>query len=192
MDLTDLLDRCRRGDELAWEVLVRRYQARVYGLALHYMRNAEEARDMAQEIFVRIYEKLDSFRDDGTFLPWMLRVGRNVCIDHLRRAKVRPADSGVPVEDGPELPDAGPTPEEAWMSDSRKRLVYKALERLKEPYREVILLKEIQGLKMEEIAAMLRVPLGTIKSRSNRARIELARAVLELSLPTGESTTSTT
>ncbi len=188
MDLSDLLERCRRGDELAWEVLVRRYQARVYGLAFHYVRNAEEARDVAQEIFVRLYEKLESFRDYGTFLPWMLRVGRNVCIDRLRRAKVRPADSGVPVEDGPELPDAGPTPEEAWIEGSRKRLLYEALRKLKEPYREVILLKEIQGLRLEEIATMLGLPLGTIKSRSNRARIELARAVLELSPPSSAGT----
>ena len=188
MDLTDLLERCRRGDELAWEVLVRRYQARVYGLAFHFVRNTEEARDLAQDIFVRLYEKLGTFRDEGTFLPWLLRVGRNVCIDHLRRAKARPADSGIPVEDGPDLHDAGPTPEEAWMNDTRKQLVHRALRTLKEPYREVILLKEIQGLKMEEIATMLRLPLGTIKSRSNRARIELARVVLEMSPPKSADT----
>ena len=144
MELADLLDRCRRGDELAWEALVRRYQARIYGLAYHYLRDPEEARDVAQEIFVRVYRKLGSYRDEqSTFLPWMLRVGRNVCIDHLRRAKARPADSGQPLEDAPEIIDPGPTPERTMESDSSKQLVDRALQRLSGASREIILLKEI-------------------------------------------------
>ena len=130
MELADLLDRCRRGDELAWEALVRRYQARVYGLAYHYLRDPEEARDVAQEIFVRVYRKLGSYHDENaTFLPWMLRVGRNVCIDHLRRAKSRPADSGQPLDDAPEIIDPAPTPERAWEADVSKQLVHRALQR---------------------------------------------------------------
>jgi len=180
MDLTDLIERCRRGDQLAWEALVRRYQGRVYGLAMSYMRNAEEARDAAQEIFVRVYAKLDSFRDQETFLPWLLRLGRNVCIDLLRRAKARPAESGAPLDEAPDIIDARANPEGSAEDAERKRLVYRALDRLSDPYREMILLKEIQGLKLEEIASMLELPVGTVKSRSNRARIELARAVLEI------------
>jgi RNA polymerase sigma-70 factor (ECF subfamily) len=180
MELTDLLQRCRQGDGLAWEALVRRYQARVYGLAMSYMRNAEEARDAAQEIFVRVYNKLDTFREQETFLPWLLRLGRNVCIDQLRRAKARPADAGAALDDVPDFADSRGTPEEAAETQSRQRLVYRALDKLSEPYREMILLKEIQGLKLEEISSMLDIPVGTVKSRSNRARIELARAVLEI------------
>ena len=184
MELADLLDRCRQGDELAWEALVRRYQARVYGLAYHYLRDPEEARDVAQEIFVRVYRKLGSYRDEhATFLPWMLRVGRNVCIDHLRRAKARPADAGQPLDDAPEIIDPGPTPEGAWEADSSKQLVHRALQRLSGASREIILLKEIQGLRFDEIASMLDIPLGTVKSRSNRARLELARAVMALGGP---------
>jgi RNA polymerase sigma-70 factor (ECF subfamily) len=180
MELSELLNRCRGGDELAWEALVRRYQARVYGLAVHYVRNAEEARDVAQEIFVRIYRKLGSYRDEDAFLPWMLRVGRNVCIDHLRREKVRPSGAGVPIENAPEIADGGPTPEDHWAADDRRQVVHRALRRLSEPSREMILLKEIQGLNLQEIADLLGVPLGTVKSRSSRARIELARKVVEL------------
>lgn len=185
MDLADLLDRCRRGDELAWEALVRRFQARVYGLAFHYVRNAEEARDLAQEIFIRIYRKLGTFRGHGTFLPWMLRLARNVCIDHLRRAKARPPESDLPIDEGAELPETGPTPEQAWAAGSRKRLVYRALQRLNPQNREMIVLKDIEGLKLEEIASLLKLPVGTVKSRSNRARIELARAVLDLTSAPG-------
>jgi RNA polymerase sigma-70 factor (ECF subfamily) len=180
METADLLQRCRRGDQLAWEALVRRYQARVYGLAWHYLRNQEEARDAAQESFVRIYTRLSSFRDTGAFLPWVLRLTRNVCIDHMRRAKARPPASGVPVDEGPELSDTRPTPETQAIASSRRRLLYLALERLSAPYREMILLKEIQGLPLEEIASMLDLPLGTVKSRANRARLELAHAVTRL------------
>ncbi|HET6374004.1 MAG TPA: sigma-70 family RNA polymerase sigma factor [Candidatus Polarisedimenticolia bacterium] len=180
LDLGELLARCRRGDDLAWEALVRRFQARVYGLAFHYVRHAEEARDLAQEIFVRVYRKLDTFREEETFLPWMLRLGRNVCIDHLRRAKARPPATDLTIGEDMFLADTAPTPEAAWMADSRKRLVHRALQMLSEPYREMILLKEIQGLPLEEIASMLNLPLGTVKSRSSRARVELAHAVLAL------------
>ena len=159
------------------------YQARIHGLAFHYVRNPEEARDLAQDIFVRIYNKLETFQGHETFLAWMLRLARNLCIDHLRRLKARPPAHDVPVDDGPELSDPAETPEEAWVAGSRKRLVHRALQKLSEQYREIILLKDIQGLKLEEIASMLELPLGTVKSRSNRARLELARVVLDLNPP---------
>jgi RNA polymerase sigma-70 factor (ECF subfamily) len=187
METAELLQRCRSGDSLAWEALVRRYQARVYGLALSYVRNPEEARDVAQEIFVRIYRKLSSFNDQETFLPWLLRVGRNVCIDHLRRAKARGSDVNSPIEEEQEWAAPGPTPESEAASGESKRLIHAALGRLSETNREMIILKEIQGLKLEEIASLLALPLGTVKSRSNRARLELARAVLALD-PTAGTT----
>jgi len=180
METAELLQRCRSGDSLAWEALVLRYQARVYGLALSYVRNPEEARDVAQEIFVRIYRKLSSFNDQENFLPWLLRVGRNACIDHLRRLKARGSDVNSPIEEDMEWPAPGQSPEAEASSGECRQLVYAALQRLSETNREMIILKEIQGLKLEEIASLLALPLGTVKSRSNRARTELARAVLAL------------
>lgn len=180
MDLRDLLDRCRDGDELAWEALVRTYQGRVYGLAYHYMRDHEAARDLAQEIFVKVYRNLPDLEGHEMFLRWMLRIGRNLCIDHLRRARVRPPAEDLALEEGPELAAGTPGPEESWMADSDRRLVHRALGRLSEKNREMILLKEIQGMNLEEIADLLDLPIGTVKSRSNRARLELARAVVAL------------
>lgn len=180
LDLSSLIERCRRGDDLAWEALVRAYQGRVYGLAYHYVRNAEEARDLAQDVFVRIYRRLHTFEGHETFVSWMLLLARNLCIDHLRRKAARPPASDVAVDDGAPLPDGEPLPDEAFASDRRKRLVHRALGQLSETYREIILLKEIEGLKLEEIAKLLDVPLGTVKSRSARARVELARQVLAL------------
>ncbi len=179
-ELQAILERCRLGDDLAWEALVRRYQSRVYAVALHYVRDATEARDMAQEVFIRVYQRIATLQGHETFLPWLLRVARNVCIDHLRRRKVRPPAVDVPVEDGPELADPKADPHEHWAVEDRKRLVYRALEKMSDQDREIILLKEIQGLDLKEVAEMLGIPVGTVKSRSHRARLHLARIVLTM------------
>jgi RNA polymerase sigma-70 factor (ECF subfamily) len=180
LDLETLLERCRQGDGLAWEALVRRYQNRVYGLALHYMRNEDEARDLAQEIFIRIYRMLDRVGSAETFVPWMLRVGRNLCIDRIRRVRARPPASDLPVEEGFDIASPSGGPEENAARSEKAKLVYEAMGRMSEINREMILLKEIQGLTLGEISEMLSIPLGTAKTRSMRARLELARTVLEL------------
>lgn len=184
-DIESLVERCRQKDELAWEALVRELQGRIYALAFHYVRDPDEARDLAQEVFIRVYNRLDSFRG-GRFLPWILQLARNCCIDRLRRRKARPPAQDVAVEDGMELTDSAPSPEDSWLTDTRKRLVYRALGRMSDQNREMILLKEIQGLNFQEISEMLKIPIGTAKSRSNRARIELARKVVALDPSYGE------
>jgi RNA polymerase sigma-70 factor (ECF subfamily) len=175
MDLSTLLRRCSSGDELAWEALLRQFQARIYGIAYHYVGNAEDARDLAQEVFVRIYQNLAVCPDEEGFLPWIIRITRNVCIDHLRRKNARPPMQDVAAEDLPSLRASGGDPLQAYAEDSRKRLIHRALREMTELNREIILLRDIQGLALEEIASQLQVPIGTVKSRSNRARIELAR-----------------
>lgn len=180
LDTATLVRRCRRGDALAWEALVRAYQGRVYAVAHHYMRNREEARDVAQEIFIRIYRKLETFRGGETFLPWMMKLARNACLDKLRERAARPPSSDIPVDEGPELADASPSPEENSETSARRRLLYRALDGMSEKGREMILLKEIQGLKLEEISDLLDLPVGTVKSRSSRARLELATTLRRL------------
>jgi RNA polymerase sigma-70 factor, ECF subfamily len=179
-DVATLLERCRRGDDLAWEALVRLFQARVYSVAWHYMRNTEDARDAAQEIFVRVYERLGSFHGDQAFLPWVLRLSRNVCIDALRRRKARPRASDVLPDDTERLASAAPTPEETTASRSTRDLLYRAMDRMSDSDREILMLRGIQGLKVEEIATLLKVPIGTVKSRCNRARLDLAARVRRL------------
>ncbi len=186
MDLAMLLERCKAGDELAWEALVRQFQARVFGIAFHYTGNSEDARDLAQEIFVRIYSHLDFCGGEQMFVPWMIRISRNACIDHLRRKKARPTPSDIAVEEMIHLQAPGLNPEEHWISNSRRRLIHLALRKLTALNREVILLREILGLPLEEIASMLDIPLGTVKSRINRARIELAERVRALAVRAGE------
>jgi RNA polymerase sigma-70 factor (ECF subfamily) len=180
LDQTQLIDRCRQGDDQAWEAIVRQYQGRVFAVALHYLRDREEARDTAQDIFVKVYQQLGSLREGDAFLPWLLRLARNSCIDRLRRLKVRTPAVSVPVDDAPHIPAPDLTPEEVSLLGARHGLVYRALGLLSSKNREMILLKDIQELKLEEISKQLALPLGTVKSRSNRARVELAKAVRSL------------
>jgi RNA polymerase sigma-70 factor (ECF subfamily) len=186
MDLAMLLERCKAGDELAWEALVRQFQARVFGIAFHYTGNSEDARDLAQEIFIRIYRHLDLCGDEGMFVPWMIRISRNACIDHLRRKKARPAPVDVAVDEMVHLQAPGLNPEEHSMAEARRQVIHLAFRKLTALNREVILLREILELPLEEIASMLKIPLGTVKSRINRARIELAERVRALAAHTGE------
>ena len=178
LDVATLLKRCRQGDDLAWEALVREFQGRVYAVACHYMRDAEEARDVAQEIFVRIYQRLNSFHADQAFLPWMLRLSRNICIDTLRRRKARPRATEDVFDETVRV--ASTAPREASAAHSARDLLHRAMDRMSDSDREILLLREIQGLKVEEIANLLDIPIGTVKSRCNRARLDLATRVRRL------------
>ncbi len=179
METEILLQRCRRGDELAWEALVRRYQGRIFALAYHYLRDREEARDVAQETFVRIYRGLESFEASGSFTAWAVRVARNCALDRIRHLKARLAPT--PLDDETEARvECGQAPDEPAQESERRDLIERALDRMTAINREMILLKEIQGLKQQEIADLLSIPLGTVKARTNRARLELARWVLDL------------
>jgi RNA polymerase sigma-70 factor (ECF subfamily) len=180
MDLATLVTRCQAGDELAWESLVRRFQARIYGLAHHYLGNTDDARDVAQEVFVRIYEHIDTC-DRERFLQWMMRIARNACIDALRRRRARPPAQDVPVDAADDLVAPEPGPDAVSEQRRRRRLLHRALQSMSVLSREMIVLKEMQGFRLEEIARMLDIPVGTAKSRSGRARAELAKRVLALS-----------
>jgi RNA polymerase sigma-70 factor (ECF subfamily) len=178
VDVGTLLERCRRGDALAWEALVRAYQSSVYAVTRHYLRDPEEARDVAQDVFVRLYERLGTFTGADTFKAWLLRMTRNACIDRLRRLRARPPAVDVPVDDAQLA--GGDDPEALAEAEVRSRLLRRAVAGLSASHREILMLKDIQGLGLEEIAEMLGVPLGTVKSRSSRARLELADALRKL------------
>lgn len=180
VDLDTLLARCRGGDALAWEALVRRFEARIYGFAMHYLRDREEARDVSQEIFMKMYEHLGGVRDGRTYLSWMLRLARNCCIDRIRSRKARAHEVTGNLEPATGLLSTHASPEDSLLEDARRTLLYRALATLTARNREIVLLKDIRQLNLEEISTRLGLPLGTVKSRSNRARSELAKAVRTL------------
>lgn len=174
MEPDDLLNLVRAGDVLAWEAFVRRFHGRVFGLAYHYLGNAEACRDLAQDVFVKIYSHRSEVPPSGGCLAWILCITRNACLDHRRRAQARPPLWDLPAETMFDLGSTEPGPFEAHVSAARKAAVHRALRELTALNREVLLLKEVHGLEVEAIAALLEVPVGTVKSRAFRARLELA------------------
>lgn len=179
-ELELLLQRCRSGDEIAWETLVRRFQARVFALVCHYVRSREDARDVAQEVFVRVWRSLPNFENDASFVPWLLRVARTTAIDHVRRRNVRPPAQDLPAEEVFDLAEPSLDPAQQAEQRSENQMVRRALDGIGQLHREILMLRDIQGLALHEVARMLDIPLGTAKSRASRARVELAEAVMAL------------
>ncbi|MEW6321654.1 MAG: sigma-70 family RNA polymerase sigma factor [Acidobacteriota bacterium] len=185
-DLSTLTAQCRAGDSLAWETFVRYFQGRIYGLARSYVDDREEAADLAQDIFVRLFEIRDRWAHADDFVPWMFHVARNQAIDFLRRRRVRRPAVAIPAEDVPALADRGESPEAYAIGQSRREQLWQALRRLSALSREILVLRDVHGLSVQETAAVLKVPAGTVKSRSNRARAELAERLLATGAVRGE------
>ena len=186
-ELAALVEPCRAGDALAWEAFVRGFQGRIFALSYSYVGDREEARDLAQEIFVRLYETRDQWAGGDEFLPWLFRVARNRSIDYLRRRKVRTPAVAVSDETLAEFPDAAPGPETQAVESDRRTLLRAALAGLTAINREIVVLRDVHGLSVQHVASILAIPVGTVKSRASRARVELAAKVLALSRGRGEA-----
>ena len=181
LELADLLARCHAGDELAWEAFVRRFQGRIYSIAYAYTGNPDDARDLAQDIFVRLYSNRRQWAMADRFVPWLIVIARNLSVDFLRRRRARTSATEVGLEAAAELAGRSPDPEAQVTANRRRSLVWQALRRLTHISRETLVLRDIQGLSLQEVATTLRIPVGTAKSRASRARTELAQQVLALS-----------
>ena len=179
-----LVQQCLRGDAPAWEELVRRHTRRIYNLCYRFTSNRQEAEDMTQEVFLRVYKTLGSYRAvHGGFTTWMTSVTRNLLIDHYRRTKRdRLTDSLDDEESGhtEQIPSQFRTPDQMAMAGQLGEQVQRALGRLSPDLREAVILRDLQGLEYREIQDVLRVPEGTVKSRINRGRIELARLLEQM------------
>ncbi len=185
--LIPLVDRCRTGDAAAWEAFVRQLQGRLFALAYSYAGDREDARDLAQEIFVRLYEARAQWPSGDEFLPWLFRVARNRSVDYLRRRSVRRPAATVDEAEVAGLPDPGPGAEARAIESDRRGLLHAALRGLSAINREIVILRDVHGLPIQQVASILGVPLGTVKSRASRARVELAERVLALSRGRGEA-----
>ena len=165
-----------RGRTEAWEELLALYSERIYNLAFHFAGSAADAEDPTQEIFLRLYQNLRLYRGDVPLAAWALRLSRNLCIDHYRRTR-RERRSSFTAEEVLERMPAGDDPQAEAQKRQQLRAVYRELEAMPEDLAEVVLLRDLQGWSLEETAAWLEVPVGTVKSRLHRARLELAERV---------------
>ena len=173
-----VIERVLAGDVNAYEELVTKYEKSVYNLALRMTDNAEDAADMAQEAFIKAYNSLSGFRGDSKFSVWLYRIVSNVCLDFLRKQSRRPAVSlSVEDDDGEEVqmdvPDDSMSPQQMLERQLTREAVREGLSQLPEDYRQILLLRELQGLSYDEIAQALDIGVGTVKSRIFRAREKL-------------------
>ena len=180
---TQLVQQCLRGDGSAWEELVRRHTRRVYNLCYRFTGNGTEAEDLSQEVFLRVYRTLASYRSaHGGFATWMTSVTRNLLIDHYRRTKrdrmTDSLDDAMPVVESKE--SSARRPDEQALLGELSGQIQAALRRLSPELREAVILRDLQQLEYGEIQRVLEVPEGTVKSRINRGRIELARILEQM------------
>ncbi len=179
-DERKLIAECLAGDSAAFGQLVVRYQDRLYNALFRALGSAEDARDVSQETFVQAFQKLDSFRGESQFYTWLFRIALNAAASHRRkRAQKHTASASMGTAMG-ETPDTRPDslPAHGLETEERQAAVQAALQKLAPEFRTPLVLREIDGLKYEEIAEVLACPIGTVRSRIHRARSEL-RMLLE-------------
>lgn len=188
--VTELVTRAKRGDSSAFDRLVDLHAPAVYNLAFRVTRSREEAEDCVQETFVRAYTGLRNFRGEAAFSTWLYRVALNVARENAKKRSRRPLPASDLIsqdsDDPPDLDRVGRreglqdrSPEEAVVVAQKRTVILRAVHSLPAHHREVILLYDLQGLSYGEIAGILRVRVGTVKSRLNRARLALKDALLE-------------
>lgn len=177
----DIIRRAAKGDEEAFAALVTAHQHMVYNLALSILRNRDDALDVSQEVFIKVYRFLPSYHFDSAFTTWLYRLTKNAVLDYLRAKKRKPSSSLEALEENGGVfrdEETSTDPFTDLLTAERKRMLYAAMDELSEAHREVIRLSCFCGESYESIAAILGIELGTVKSRINRAKKEL-RKILE-------------
>ena len=171
---TLLIKRAQKKDSAALEALIYAYEKRVYNISYRYMGNEADAWDMAQESLIKIYQNISSFRGNSAFSSWVYRLTVNTCLDGLRKRKKAPVSLDRSLEDGISCKDKStPTPEEHALSTERSADIQRAINKLSDDHKSVIVLRHIAGLSYEEISSCLGVSIGTVKSRISRGRDKL-------------------
>jgi RNA polymerase sigma-70 factor (ECF subfamily) len=175
----ELIERCLRKDNTAWEALVARYRRKVFHIAYKFTGRHAEAEDLMQEILLKVFRSLDRFNQDADFSTWLGSVARNYCIDHYRASK---REKEVLVEDlvafDLAVATSGTNPQRVLEDRDRRSFLRRGLELLPDKLREAVVLRDLQGLTYQEMAERLGLPEGTVKSRINRGREELSRLLL--------------
>jgi RNA polymerase sigma-70 factor (ECF subfamily) len=180
-----LVRRCIAGDAAAWEEIVQRYHRRIYNICYRFTGSGTDADDLTQEVFIKMYRTLNTYEAErGAFMTWVTTVTRNLLVDHFRKTRLDRVtesldttasehENALPL--GDRIPDHGPAPDTKVQSREAREAVHEALQRLSPELREAVILRDLQDMDYREIATVLRVPEGTVKSRINRGRAELGR-----------------
>jgi len=183
-----LVNRCLAGDDYAFSEIIGRYKGKLYNYILRMTSDAEDAEDLTQEVFIRMYSSLDSFRRQSSLNTWLFRIASNICIDSYRRNKKHkaiaysldePAFGDDSSESSHEAPDISYEPHRVFMRIETAGQIENALKKLPEKLREVVLLYDVEGISYEEIAQIADCPLGTVKSRLFNGRAQLRKLLTD-------------
>jgi RNA polymerase sigma-70 factor (ECF subfamily) len=180
-----LVERVQRGDKRAFDLLVLKYQHKILGLVVRFVRDPHEAQDVAQEAFIKAYRALANFRGDSAFYTWLYRIAINTAKNYLVSRGRRPPETDVSAEDA-ELYDGDhglkdiESPERLLLRDEIEATVHRVIAQLPEDLRTALTLREFDGLSYEDIAAVMRCPVGTVRSRIFRAREAVDKALQPL------------
>jgi RNA polymerase sigma-70 factor (ECF subfamily) len=185
LDDLSLVEACRGGQTEAFGALVRRYQERLYPTIVRLIGSSEDAEDVLQDTFVRAFERLDQFHGDSSFYTWLYRIAINLALSGYRRRRVRGSLKrsrmwSAPVSSEPADVSSESDPTISLERAEREKIVERALEKLGPEHRAVVILKDFDGHRYEEISAILGVPVGTVRSRLHRARCELRDLLRDL------------
>lgn len=183
--VASLVRRCLSGDAIAWEEIVQRYNRRIYNICYRFAGSSDDAQDLTQDVFIKVYRTLSSYDSEkAAFMTWVTTVTRNLLVDHFRKTKQdRLTDSldntssehedSQPLSE--QIPDQTAPPDATVQNRETRETVHRALQKLSPELREAVILRDLQDMDYREIAVALKVPEGTVKSRINRGRAELAR-----------------
>jgi len=179
-DDAQLIDETLAGHSVAFGRLVQKYQDRLFNTVAHVAGNAEDARDIVQDAFVQAFLKLDTFRHSSAFYTWLYRIAFNVAATHRRRRRPTLSVEQTREASGQEPMDHRDGPTELLERQERRRQVRQAIDQLSEEHRDVLVLREIDGCCYETIADILDLPIGTVRSRLHRARLQLREQLREV------------
>ncbi|MFI3173996.1 MAG: sigma-70 family RNA polymerase sigma factor [Bacillota bacterium] len=182
----EYVDKAKRGDVAAFEHLIKSQERIVYNIAYRMINNKDDAYDLSQEIFIKIFRNLRHFNGQSSFSTWVYRIAVNACIDEIRKRKnkgIVSIDQELEGDDGhykKEFVSNSATPEEAMIKKEEQLEITRAINALSEEHRAVIILREIHGMSYEEIAGIVGMSLGTVKSRISRARSQFKQEILKI------------
>lgn len=175
----ELIRKAIMGDEASFEALIFSCKGKAYSIAFRYLRDKEDAMDVLQESFIKIYRHLSKFNFESSFDTWVYRIVINTCNDLLKKAKSRPPSESIYMNHESnyhvEIADKGLLPEEKLIKKEESAYILECLDKLQQEQREILILRDIQGFSYEEISGLLKINLGTVKSRISRARENLKK-----------------
>jgi RNA polymerase sigma-70 factor (ECF subfamily) len=180
-DVDVLIERCLKGDQVAWDQIVRMHWRKVFNLAYKFVVRHDEAEDLTQDIFLKIFKALHTFDRRANFQTWLISISRNLCIDHYRSVRKERETMAREVDSADLMPvsrERGPHAELEQLD--LRQLIRQALAELPPALKEAVVLRDLQEFSYQEIADKLGLPEGTVKSRINRGRLELARQLRRL------------